>query len=156
MPPINNISDNLPNLSRTSGLSPNRQKSVDVRGVRPPMSIKSERSLCHLLRVQAIFGVTYFGNLSFDSQPNLLKRLPFICYDLFFCLLLCTFEWRAFSNESFNRLFGRSSNKGIMSFVFRAAAVSIGIEYFVIKGNLAFNGSKLTSVVNSFGLYYSI
>lgn len=129
------------------------RKRMDSIDRRPHFGLQSVGSLSHILHFQALFGVTYFGNISFDRKPEALKRSILICYDLFFYLLIFSYLWRGFNEETFERIFGRSSNKGIMNFVFRAAALAVALEFFFIKGILAVNGSKLTSIVNSFGMF---
>ncbi|CAG2105538.1 unnamed protein product, partial [Medioppia subpectinata] len=114
-------------------------------------SAEEKRSgLCRLLKIQMAFGVSYCGNCPiFNSY--VLKKAILISYDCIVIISFALFEYFAFSNDVFSRLFNKATNKGIMSILFGFAAFSMAMEFFAIKTLLLKNGWDLITVLRSIG-----
>ncbi|CAG2109368.1 unnamed protein product, partial [Medioppia subpectinata] len=107
--------------------------------------------LCRLLWIHMFFGVTYCGNCPrFNNYP--LKKAGLILYDCVVIVMFAAFEWFAFTDDVFTRLFYNVNNKGIINLLFRFAGLSVAVEFFAIKLMLLVNGWSLVRVIKTTGL----
>ncbi|CAG2166916.1 unnamed protein product, partial [Oppiella nova] len=109
-----------------------------------------ESGLCHLLFMQLIFGVTYCGNCPYFDNYRA-KKTMFIIYDCVTIVSFALFEWYAFSDDMFTRIFMVTKNKGVLKILFHFAGISLMIEFFSIKGMLLKNGWKLIKAIRHTG-----
>ena len=116
------------------------------------MDENPDRSLCLLLKVQAVFGITYCGNTPIGKKHTL-KRIFMICYDLSLFVFFFVVNFYFFSDDSFDRTFGQMTTKrGVLNFIFRASGLVITVEYLVIKFMLMANGTELIKTITSIGI----
>ena len=112
--------------------------------------VDRETPMCRLLMLQGAFGITYGGNCPmFKNYP--LKKFCLILYDWVVIISFIVFEYFAYSNDVFNRLFENSSNKGIMCVLFRFSAFSMAIEFLSMKFMLLRYGWKTIHTIKSLG-----
>ncbi|CAG2181519.1 unnamed protein product, partial [Oppiella nova] len=96
------------------------------------------------------FGVSYCGNCPIFNN-YVLKKAILISYDVIVIVSFGLFEYFAFSDDVFVRLFSKTTNKGVMSILFRFSALSMAIEFFAIKGLLLKNGWDLIKAIRNTG-----
>ena len=113
----------------------------------------SNDDLCPLLRVQGIFGITYCGNTPFGKSHSGLKKIGFVLYDSLFIILFLLVEYIVYSDDTFDRIFRQSSDKGIMNMVFKVSGLAIAVEYIAIKALLMVNGRDLYMSIHAIGSY---
>lgn len=112
--------------------------------------VDKETPMCRLLMIQMAFGITYGGNCPlFKNYP--LKKFLLILYDWIVIISFVVFEFFAFSNDVFNRLFENASNKGIMCVLFRFGALSMAIEFLSMKFMLLRYGWSIVHTIKSLG-----
>lgn len=112
--------------------------------------------LCRLLIVQVMFGITYGGNC---PQPladllgtnYMTKKRLLIIYDWLIVLSFGVFEYFAFNKDVFNRLFSRAEDKGVMCILFKMGALSMAVDFLVIKFMLLRYGWNTIKAIKSRG-----
>ena len=113
--------------------------------------------LCRLLTVQVMFGITYGGNCpkplaGLLGTNYVTKKRLLIIYDWLIVISFAVFEYFAFNKDVFNRLFSKSENKGVMCILFKMGALSVAIDFLVIKFMLLRYGWNTIKAIKSRGI----
>lgn len=146
---INSISNGLKRNSINNNNDKEIQQNTD----------RKYNYLNYLLKFQCLFGVTYCGNTFVDlnNKLSLLMKSCLVLYDLLFVVLFMTFEFFAFTDDSYNRTFdSNESNKIIMNIIFSLSAFTMAIEFTVIKFVALFRGKTIIRNLMSFGEFGKI
>jgi len=122
---------------------------------RPDSLKKGDKYLSGLLRLQSIFGITYCGNCGNTSSKNVaaFRKSLLVLFDFMIMISFIGFEYLAYDEGAYNRVFTTSSNKMAMRLIFLVSAFAMAIEFFIIKIMTLVNGSNIISTVLSFGNY---
>jgi hypothetical protein len=113
--------------------------------------------LCKLLKFQNSCGVTYFGKCEGSRSSRrkyLFRKVSLIIFETFTIISLFLFQYLAFSQKVYDRLFNKSSKKIIMSFIFNVSGFAIFAEYLILKLYALISGSKIIDTIVSIGIQY--
>jgi hypothetical protein len=111
--------------------------------------------LCKLLKLQNRCGVTYFGKCEGSRSSRrkyLFRKVSLIIFETLTIMSLLLFQYFAFSQEVYDRIFNKSSKKIIMSFIFNVSSFAMIAEYLILKLYTSISGSKIIDTIASIGI----